>query len=133
VPHKYVTDQLIKNLEEEIRTCDSSISRIRNISRGGPDAFKELSGQIKDFLETARNKKDQALDLLMLNGTGNIVDAGIQEKAALLCRGQEKAFEIILDMMENPNRAADYYRKQKEEYEKELAKYRTFEQRPEPK
>lgn len=131
MPHKYVTPELIKNLELEIGACDVSIKRIRSIKSGGTDGLKELGLQVKDLMETARDKKDQALDLMMNNGAGVPADPKLQEKAALICRGQEKAFQIVLNMLENPDEAVFYYKSQKEQFEKEIAKYRTFEQCPE--
>lgn len=130
MPHKYVTPELIKNLEAEIATCDKSIERVRRIKQGGTESLKELALQVRDFMETARDKKDQALDLMMNNGAGVPADPKLQEKAALICRGQEKAFQIVLNMLENPDEAVAYYKTEKEQFEKELAKYRTFEQRP---
>lgn len=131
MPHKYITPQVLQNIEQEISVCNSSIERIKVISRGGKEALKELASQVKDFLDTAREKKNQALDGMMAMENGNLVDPAIQDKAAQLCRGQEKAFEIVLDMIENPDRAVQYYVSQKERFEKELARYRTFEQRKE--
>jgi hypothetical protein len=131
VPHRYVTGKEIANLEQEIITCGSSIQRIRTIKSGGSDGMKELAAQIRDLMETAKDKKDMALDLMMGPENGPRLDPRAQEKLALICRGQEKAFQIVLDMLENPDSALHYYENQKLEFEKELAKYRAFERRDE--
>lgn len=129
MPHKYVAPETIKNLEMEIAFFDASIQRLRNIKSGGNEGMKELVIQIRDLMETARNKKDTALDLMMNNGAGVPADPRIQEKSALICRGQEKAFEIVLEMMENPDEAIRYYQAQKELVGGEITRLKTFEQR----
>lgn len=127
--HKYVTPELIKNLEQEIAACQISIDRIRVISRGGKEAVAEMAIQIREFAETAKDKKNQALDMGMQDTSGRFLDPVLQERAAIFCRGQEKAFGIVLEMLENPTQALEYYAIQKAQAEKDLAKYKTFEQR----
>lgn len=127
MPHRYTKEDTIKRLEDDIKTCDSSIRRMQEISTGNLDSLKS---QIKDFLETAKEKKNNALDLMELNSKGDMYPAGIQEKAAHLARGQEKAFEIVLDMLENPSHSIDFYENDRKRLIEDLEKYRSYELRP---
>jgi hypothetical protein len=113
MPHKYRTEKALSDLQDELSTCESSIYRIQQISRGDREGFEALKAQIKDFLETAKNKKDNALDMLEVDSKGIQYPADMQQKITYLCRGQEKAFEIILDMIENSSRSISYYEGQK--------------------
>lgn len=127
--HKYVKASLIKDIEEEIRSCAVSVDRIRSIGRGGEGGMRELVEQIKILRESAMDKKNMAMDLMMTNGAGNVLDVRLQEKSALLCRGQEKAFDIILQLMENPDEAIRFYTDRKSELEADLLNYRKYEER----
>jgi hypothetical protein len=114
MPHKYRTDKALNELKDELATCEASIYRIQQIARGDREGFEALKAQIKDFLETAGSKKDNALDMLEVDSKGIQYPSEMQQKIAWLCRGQEKAFKIILDMVENSNQAISYYEAQKE-------------------
>lgn len=124
MPHKNVPKEIIESLQAEIKTSDISISRIKTISRGGSEAIKELVAQVSDFLMSAKEKKDQCLDMTMGTDRGTLLDAEIQARSALICRGQEKAFEIVLKMIENPEEALVFYMAQKDRAEKDLEQYR---------
>lgn len=129
MPHKYTTEDVIRRYEEELASCDASINRSRTISRGDSTSFEALKQQVRDFLDTARDKKNEAMDMLVFDDK-NRLPSDSQVHIAQICRGQEKAFEIILDLMENPQASINYYENQKKRVEEELKRIRQVELRP---
>lgn len=128
MPHKYTTEDVIRRYEEEIASCNSSINRAHLIGRGDSSSFEALKQQVKDFMETARDKKDEAMDLLVFDDK-NRLPSDSQVHIAQICRGQEKAFSIILDLMENPQASISYYENQKKQVEEELTRIKRIEVR----
>lgn len=127
--HKYVTQDQIEALQAEIRGCEESVARIRRIGSLASDTKGELVRQLKSFLKDAQDKKDMSLDLMLQTGSGNILPADIQEKTAILNRGQEKAFQLILDMIESPELAIQHYESEVEFLKGELKRKQMMEQR----
>lgn len=109
MPHRYVSESTIKRLEDEISNSRVFSNRIRTIAEQGREGYAALAQQIEDFMLTARDKKNNALDSMEKDNTGNYLPPDLQQKIAYLCRGQEKAFEIMLDMLKNPKRSLEYY------------------------
>lgn len=132
MPHKYVTADVIERLEREINEAKSSIDRIKLFSRFDKDSWKVFSEQISDFVTAARTRKDMALDGALTNTRGDILPAEIQARAALVCRGQEKAFEIVMEMLTDPNKAVSFYNDTIQQAQEDLKLYARYEQRPAP-
>ena len=130
MPHKYTKEDTIRRLEEELATIELSIRRSKTISVGDRGSFEALKEQVKDFMETARDKKNNALDFLETGDGKNYLGGEYQQKLAYICRGQEKAFEIILDLMDNPQSSVGYYENHKKIVEEDLKRYRSYEVRP---
>lgn len=130
MPHKYTREDTVRRLESELATIELSIRRSKSISVGDSDSFQALKDQIRDFMETAREKKNNALDFLERDGANNLFSGEMQQKLAYICRGQEKAFEIMLDLIENPNSSISYYEEQRKMVEEDLKRYKSYEQRP---
>ena len=130
MPYKYTTENTIRRLEEELSVINQSIGRAKMISIGDKEGFDVLREQIKDFMITARDKKNNALDFLERDQSKNFFSSDMQQKLAYICRGQEKAFEIILDLMENPQSSISFYEQERTMIEEDLKKYKSYEQRP---
>lgn len=124
MPHKFTNIRTVQNIEDEIRSCDSSINRIKAISGGD---LESLKAQIKDFSENASEKKDNALDLLEMDGRGNLFPPHMQEKIAWLNRGQEKAFKIVLSLLEGPQDSISYYESQRKQALMDLEELKSYE------
>lgn len=130
MPHKYTTADVLRRYDEELSSINTSIQRARTIGRGDKDSFQALKEQLHDFLETARDKKNEALDMLVFDEKVGRLAADSQAAIAQICRGQEKAFEIALDLMENPNASINYYEIQKKQVEEEMKRMQQVELRP---
>lgn len=130
MPHKYTREDTIRRSEAEIASYEASIRLARTISLGGNDGFNALKEMVRSFMENARDKKNNALDFLARTEDEKLFPGETQEKIAILCRGQEKAFEIILDLMENPQVSVPYYENEKKDAEERLKRYKSYEQRP---
>lgn len=126
MPHKYVKADTLTALRQDLKVFESSINRIRAISSGSLEDLKE---QVKDLSKTACEKKDNALDLLEIDGKGNMFPPHMQEKIAWLNRGQEKAFNIVLDMIENPQGSIKFYEELKNQTIKDIETLESYEVR----
>jgi hypothetical protein len=131
LPHKYTYEGVIRRLEEELATCNLSINRIKSISRQDREGFEALREQLRDFMETAKAKKDNSLDLLEFDSKGTPYPPHLQEKISYLCRGQEKMAGTILHIIEKSHEAISFYEQEKQRIEDDMKKYRAYEQRPE--
>lgn len=130
MPHKIISPDVLRRYEEELSSIATSINRARTIGRGDKDSFSALKDQVRDFLETARDKKNEALDFLVFDDKTGRIPADTQAGIAQICRGQEKAFEIVLDLMENPTASISFYENQKTQVEEELKRVKQIELRP---
>lgn len=130
MPHKVISPNVLRRYEEELSSINTSISRAKTIGRGDKDSFSALKEQLRDFLETARDKKNEAMDMLVSDDKTGRLPADSQDNISKICRGQEKAFEIILDLMENPTASVSYYENQKKQVEEELKRMQQIELRP---
>lgn len=136
--HSYTSADVIRRREEELASYQSSINRSQLIARGDGSSFEALKQQVRDFLETSKDKKNQALDLEVFEEIAGIdgkirqrirLPAESQERIAILNRGQEKSFEIILNLMENPQESISYYEANKKIIEDELKELKKLEVR----
>lgn len=140
MPHKYTTTDVLARLREEIARCDREINHVRSIARKDREGIEAFLVLVKKFLDSAREKKDVALDGLMedrparrgADGSeipGQLFEARIQEMMAHDFRGQEKAFSAVIDLFENTDRAVDIYVAEREHLTKQLEYYQKLEQR----
>lgn len=127
LPHKFVTPDVLERLKNEIAQNDLSIARIRAIGSGGSNALSILKEMVKDLMDTAIEKKNNALDASMNDGK---MEAARLDRAAHLCRGQEIAFENIYSLLNNPQEGISFYTSQKTNLEAQLASYKSYDQRP---
>lgn len=136
MPHKVVSKNTIQDKEGEIAAYNLSIQSAHTIARGGNDGFEALKVQVKEFLESIRQRKNECLDGLVTytefeNGkeAKRIFSVEHQDAFAKINRGQEKAFETVLDLMENPARSIRYYESEKLALQQELEELKKYELR----
>lgn len=140
MPHKYTTEQTITTIKEQIGKLDREIASIRSISKRDKEGMDVFIDRLKKLLESAAKKKDMALDGTMEDGNprylsdgsripAQLLESKLQEKMALIFRGQETAFQAIVDMFENSAAAVDIFVMEREEKKRELDYYSKMEVR----
>lgn len=143
MPHRYVTKEVLDRLREEIAKQDVQISKIRSIARKDRDGIEVFLDRVRQLFQSARQKRDSATDMLMEDGRPRqgpngeyiappLLDATIQEKMALIFRGEEKAFEAVLQMFDNPDQAVDIFVEEKNALQLKLKEYEKLEIRSNP-
>jgi len=131
VPHKYVKEETINRINEKMAVLSSEINRIRSISRKDKDGVEVLLERLKKLVEISRKNKDTALDGLMEDGKPRLMADGsriaaplyesrIQERMSLIFRGEEKAFEEVISMLENPEEAVSHLVAERDELSQHL-------------
>ncbi len=140
MPHKYVSKEVLERLRGDIANKAAEINSIKKITRGDKEGFDALLSRIKLLLESSKAKKDTAMDGLMEDGRPRstvdggwmpapLIESRVQERMALIFRGEEKAFEAVLEMLTDSDNAVKYLNEEKTHLEGELARFEKMEVR----
>lgn len=130
MPHKYTTEETMKRLNNELISCESSIKRANSIARGDKEGFESLKEQLRDLRDTAKDKKDESIDFNLSDSAGRLFSPDVQKNMVLICRGQEKAFDIILDLIENSLNSISFYENEIQRIKSEIQTFKKYEVRP---
>lgn len=140
MPHKYIEKAALDRMRSDISALDGQINSLRKISRKDKEGVDILEDRLKALIESAGKKKNTALDGLMEDGRprstpdGNwipaqLIESRVQERMALIFRGQEQAFEAILEMLNNPDASVAILVEERGQIKKQLQYYEKMEQR----
>lgn len=127
--HKVTTEEAINNLKGRLSNLQITVSRIKRIGVRDQEGINLFIDQVKEYKEIAANSKDDALDLNRVDSKGFTLPSDIQEAQAKIFRGQEYAFQVVLDLLLKNSEASEHYGPEMSELEARIAELSKLDRR----